>query len=122
MVFVKHVHLNSFKEELLFCSHLEKTTMAVNVFEKLSFFKSEIFLWENLCGCCTDRALTILGTKCGFQAFVKKQNSNTKDVHCMVHCHAITSKTRPPLCLVLDQTIRMVNFVKGGALNSRLFK
>ena len=41
----------------------------------------------------------------------------------MIHCHALASKTLPPpLREVLDQTVRMVNFVKGGALNSWLFK
>ena len=35
MVFVKCVHLNSFKKELLFCSRFEKTTKAVDVFEKV---------------------------------------------------------------------------------------
>ena len=66
----------------------------------------------------------MLGTKSGFQAYNKKQNPNTKGVHSMVHRHALASKTlpSPPLREVLDQTVRMVNFVKGGALNSRLFK
>ena len=65
----------------------------------------------------------MLGTKSGFQAYVKKQNPNTKGVQCMIHRHALASKTLPPpLSEVLDQTIQMVNFVKGGALNSRLFK
>ena len=124
MVFVKYVHLNSFKEELLFCFRLEKTTKAVDVFEKVSsFFKSENLLWENLCGCCTNRAPAMLGTKSGFQAYIKKKNQNTKGVHCMIHRHALASKTLPPpLREVLDQTVRMVNFVKGGALNSRLLK
>ena len=44
IVFVKYVHLNGFKEKLLFCSHLEKTTKAVDIFEKVSSF----FELENL--------------------------------------------------------------------------
>ena len=48
MVFVKYVHLNNFKEELLFCSRFKKTTKAVDVFKKFfSFFESENLLWEN---------------------------------------------------------------------------
>ena len=61
----------------------------------------------------------MLRTKSGFQAYVKKQNPNAKCVHCMIHCHALASKTLPPpLHEVLDQTIQMVNFVKGEALMS----
>ena len=81
MVFVKYVHLNSFKEELFFCSHLEKTTKAIDVFKKVSSsFESENLLWENLCGCCTDGAPAMLGIKSAFQAHIKKQNPNTKGV------------------------------------------
>ena len=121
MVFVKYVHLNGFKEELLFCSRLEKTTKAVDIFEKVSFFfESENLLWEDVCWCCTDGAPAMLGTKSGFQAYVEKQNPNAKSVHYMIHRHVRASKTLPPsLREVLDQTIQMV---KGGSLNSRLFK
>ena len=69
MVFVNYVHLNTF----------EKTTKAINVFKKVtSFFKSENLLWENLCKYCTDKAPAMLGTKYGFQVYIKKQNPNTK--------------------------------------------
>ena len=65
----------------------------------------------------------MLGTKSGFQAYVKKQNPTTKSLHFMIHHHALASKTFPsPLCEVLDQTLRMVNYVKGEALNSTLLK
>ena len=41
----------------------------------------------------------------------------------MRHRQALASKTLlAPLELVQSQTIQIVNFVKGGALNSRLFK
>ncbi|XP_064485887.1 zinc finger BED domain-containing protein 5-like [Ornithodoros turicata] len=41
----------------------------------------------------------------------------------MIHRQALASKTLPAsLQEVLDQTIQIVNFVKGGALNTRLFK
>ena len=107
MVFIKYIHLNSFKKELLFCSRLEKTTKAVDVFEKVSsFFESENLLWENLCGCCTDGAPAMLGTKSRFQAYIKKKNPNTKGVYCMIHRHEPASKTfPPPLREVLDQTV-----------------
>ena len=110
------------KENLL-CSRLKKTTKAVDIFKKVSsFFKSENLLWENLCGCCRDGVPAMLGIKYGFQAYVKKQNPNTKGVQCMIHRHALASNASASIREVLDQTIQMVNFVKGGALNSRLFK
>lgn len=65
----------------------------------------------------------MLGTKSGFQVCVKKRAPEVKGIHCMIHRQALASKTLlPPLGKVLDQTIQIVNFVKGGALNSRLLK
>ena len=56
-----------FQREAPFCSRLEKTTKAVDIFEKVSFFfESENLLWENVCGCCTDEAPAMLETKSGF--------------------------------------------------------
>jgi hypothetical protein len=41
----------------------------------------------------------------------------------MIHHQALAPKTLPaPLGKGLDQTIQIANSVKGGALNSRLFK
>ena len=61
--------------------------------------------------------------KSEFQVYAKKQNLNTKGVHCMIHRHALASKTLPlPSREALYQTIRMVYFFKRWALNSRFFK
>ena len=51
MVFVEYVHLNSFTEEFLFCSCLDTTTKAVDIFEEVfSFFESENLLWKTYVG------------------------------------------------------------------------
>ena len=79
--------------------------------------------WKNLAGCCTDGAPAMLGCNSGFQASVKRQARKSKGVHCLLHRQALASKTLPKsLQKVLDQTIKIVNFIKAGALNSRLFK
>ncbi|XP_064472939.1 SCAN domain-containing protein 3-like [Ornithodoros turicata] len=124
LVFARYVHAASFKEEFLFCSTLETTTRASDVFEKVSsFFESHGLLSNNVCGCCTNGAPAMLGSKSGFQAAVKKRAPEVKRVHCMIHRQALASKTLPAsLQEVLDLTIQIVNFVKGGVLNTRLFK
>lgn len=124
LVFARYVHSGSFKEEFLFCSPLETTTKAADVLEKVSsFFQRENILWNNLCGCCTDGAPAMMGTRSGFQARVKELAPNVKGMHCMIHRQALASKTLPgPLDTVLEQVIKIVNFIKGGPLNSRLFK
>jgi len=124
MVFAKYVCNDAYQEEFLFCSPLETTTKAADILEKVStFFVSENLEWKNLAGCCTDGAPAMLGCYSGFQASVKNQAPRSKGVHCMLHRQALASKTLPKsFRKVLDQMIQIVNFIKTGALTSRLFK
>ena len=45
----------------------------------------------------------MLETKSVFQAYVNKQNPNTKGIHCIIHRYALASITVPPPSR--DQTI-----------------
>ena len=124
MVYTKYIYNDTFKEEFLFCSSLETTTKAADILEKVSiFFQSENLEWKNLVGCCTDGAPSMLGCHSGFQALVKRKASESKGVHCMLHRQVLASKTLPnALQKELDEMIQIVNFIKAGALNSRLLK
>ncbi|CAM1298524.1 Uncharacterised protein r2_g811 [Pycnogonum litorale] len=124
MVFARYIHSGRFKEEFLFCVPLETTTKATDVLEKVStFFEAENIRWESVCGCCTDGAPAMLGAKSGFQTLVKRLSPGVSGIHCMIHRQALASKTLPnALATVLDETVQIVNFIKGGGLNSRLFK
>uniref|UniRef100_UPI00358E95EF SCAN domain-containing protein 3-like n=1 Tax=Myxine glutinosa TaxID=7769 RepID=UPI00358E95EF len=124
LVFVRYIHSDDIKEEFLFCRALETTTKAVDVMEKVStFFHTEGLQWGNVCGVCTDGAPAMLGSKSGFQTRVKELAPQAKGTHCMIHRYALASKTLPAtLRGVLDSMIKIVNYVKAGALNTRLFK
>ena len=79
VVFVKYVHLNDFKEELLFCSRLEKTTKAIDIFKKVfSFFESENLLWENLCGCLHRRSPSYVWNQISISSLCQKAKSKHK--------------------------------------------
>ena len=124
MVYAKYVCNNAFKEEFLFCSVLESTTKAADILNKVTtFFTTEDLEWKNPAGYCTDGAPAMLPCNSGYQASVKRQAPKSKGVHCMLHRQALASKTLPEsLEKFLDQIIKIVNFIKAGALNSRLFK
>ena len=65
----------------------------------------------------------MLGCHSGFQALVKRKAPKSKGVHCMLNRQVLASKTLPnALQKMLDEIIQIVNFIKAGALNSRLFK
>ena len=122
-VYARYVCNNAFKEEFLFCSTLETTTKAADILNKVTFFITEGLEWKNFAGCCTDGAPAMLAYNLGFYASVKRQAPKSKDVHCMLHRQTLASKTLPKsLQKVLEQIIKIVNFIKARALNSHLFK
>ena len=65
----------------------------------------------------------MLGCNLGFQASVKRQAPKSKGVHCMLYRQALASKILlESLQKVFDHIIKILNFIKTGALNSCLFK
>ena len=53
---------------------------------------------------------------------VKNVSPQAVGVHCMIHCQVLASKTLPKdLKTVMQSVVKVVNFIKSNALNSRLF-
>ncbi|XP_067937153.1 protein FAM200C-like [Watersipora subatra] len=94
--FVRYVNNGNIKEEFLFCSALKTTKRASDILDKVSqFFETEKLSWGNLCGCCTDGALSMLRSSSGFQARVKPLVPDVKGVHCTIHRQTLATKTFP---------------------------
>lgn len=65
----------------------------------------------------------MLGKNSGFIALVKQINPNIFSSHCVLHRHALASKTLPSYFKdVLDIVVKTVNFIRSRALNHRIFK
>ena len=66
----------------------------------------------------------MLGCRAGFQLHVKAVSPNVTSVHCFIHRFAICTKVLPAQLLLacLKQAVKIINFVKASALNTRLFK
>ena len=103
---------------------LEAATKGDDIFQMVnSFFKQHGLKWENLRGCTTDEAPAMLGRKSGFRACVMEVAPHVKFLHCMIHQFALSCKILPAEFFdILSLVIKMVNNVKGSALNSWLFK
>ena len=87
------------------------------------FFTTEGLSWENVVRICTDGAPAMLGSHFRFLKITKKYNPSIVGIHCMIHRQALASKTLPdPLRVYLQTVINIVNFVKGSALNTRIFR
>ena len=123
LVYVRFAGPSSIEEEMLFCKPLETTTTAEDVFNVVStYFDNNDMKWENLVGICTDGAPAMLGCRSGFIARMKRRSPNAVGSHCVIHREALAAKTlHPGMKDKLTVIIRIVNFFKTSAVNTRLF-
>ncbi|GBP87338.1 Protein ZBED8 [Eumeta japonica] len=127
LVFVRYVKhdTRSIKEEFLFCDSLLETTKASDVFEMIKkFFIAQNVDWKTKLGSiCTDGTPAMLGNTSGFAALIKKECSHVIITHCVLHRHALASRTMPTfLKEVMSTCVKIINFIRARALNHRLFK
>ena len=124
LVFARYMNGPVIEEEFLFCKPLETATKAEGVMAVVSTFFEEMNLnWKKLAGVCSDRAPAMLGSRSGFISLVKYKNPNVLGTHCFIHREALASKTMPcSLCVNLAIVIKVINYIKSGASNTRLFR
>ncbi|CAM1314961.1 Uncharacterised protein r2_g2546 [Pycnogonum litorale] len=124
MVWVRYIDGDNFKDEPLFCSPVELTTRGIDVFNKVQDYLNEQEIpMDTLIGSCTDGAPAMLGVQSGFQAKLKQVAPNVIATHCMIHREALAAKTLPvQMKQVLTQAVKIVNYIKASALNTRLFR
>ena len=123
LVYVRYVADERINEEFLFCQPLETTLKAVDVLQMLiDFFDKTELSWSKFVGVCTDGAPAMIGANSGLISLVKQKNTAIQGTHCMIHKAALVSKTIPKrLHEHMSVVIKVVNYVKSSALNTRLF-
>ena len=123
LVYIRYVADERINEQFLFCQPLETTSKAVDVFQMLiDFFHKTELSWSKLVGVCTDGAPAMIGANSGLISLVKQKNPAIQGTHCMIHKAALVSKTIPKrLHERMSVVIKVVNYVKSSALNTRLF-
>ena len=124
LVFVRYVKEKEVVQEFLFCEPLKTTTKAVDIFNIVKkFFLNHEMSLDMVGLLCTDEAPAMLGNKFGFASRVKKEVSHITVTHCMLHRHALAANSlSEKLKSVLSIAVRVVNYIRGNALNHRLFK
>ncbi|XP_075684349.1 protein FAM200C-like [Rhinoderma darwinii] len=122
-VFVRYVKDDVIKEDFLFCKPLTTTTKAADVKTLVDdFFKDNNLPWDMVSAVCSDGAPVMLGRKSGFGALVKADAPHIIVTHCILHRHALATKTLPPkLAEVLKIVVEYVNYVRNSALRHRIF-
>ena len=110
------------KEEFLF-GKPRTTTKEFDV-KKLvdDFFTDNNRSWNMVCTVCTDGAPIVLGMKSGLGALVKANAPHIILTHCILHRHALATKTQPPeMAEVLKSAVECVNYERNSALRHYMF-
>ena len=120
---VRFVDGNAIAEEYLFCKKLPERTTGQDIFRVTNeFFTAHGIHWNDCVNLCTDGASAMLGKGKGFATLVKQQNPAIQVTHCCIHREALMTKVLPEeLSETMKHCIDIVNFIKGRALNSRIF-
>lgn len=123
LVFVRYMQNEKINEELLFSMELTTTSKAIDIMTAVTeFFSKHELSWQNLIGVCTDGAPAMIGSRSGFVTLVRQKNPNVCVIHCFIHRQALAAKTlSDEFNVVLKLCIKIVNYVKKSALNTRLF-
>uniref|UniRef100_K7GEU5 DUF4371 domain-containing protein n=1 Tax=Pelodiscus sinensis TaxID=13735 RepID=K7GEU5_PELSI len=110
LVFAGYMVEGDFKDEFLFCKILD--TQIVN-----NFFEVHGLDWVNLVDVTTDSAPAM-----GFQTLMKQRTPMVTRVHCLLHWISFIEKTVPDQLNTVFKVVKVVNYIKSSALNTRLFK
>lgn len=124
VVFVRYLKDDVIMEKILFCKPLTTTSKAADV-KKLvdDFFRDNYLSWDMVSAVCSDGAPAMLGRNSGFGALVKGDAPHIIVTHCVLHRHALATKTLPSkLAEVLKIVVECVNYVRNSALKHRIFK
>ena len=123
LAFIRFVDDGEIIEQFFCCKELPETTKGQDIFETLnSYLESWNLSWDTCVGVCTDGAPSMTGSLKGFISLVKRKNPSVVTSHCVLHREALIAKTiGVDLKIVLDQVIKMVNFIRQRPLKSRIF-
>jgi len=102
---------------------MKEMTTSLNAFNFIdSYLKLLNLSWEYCYGICTYGAPSMIGSIKGFVTLAKKYNKSILATHCFLHREALVAKTiGHQLKNVLDDVLKMVNFIKMRPLKTRLF-
>lgn len=122
--YVRFLDGNSIVEDLLFCKSITGSTKAQDLFEILNIFMVENNLdWTKCVGVCTDGGRSMSGCYGGLQALIRNKAPDSVWTHCIIHKEALASKyISPPLNIVLERVVNIVNYIKTRPLKARFFK
>ena len=103
---------------------MKKRTRAKDVFDLVNaFFRENSIAWNKVGSVSTDGAPAIIEHRSGFVAPLKQVAPHIVSNDCAIHKYALACRTLPlELKSIRDSVVKAVNFIRGRAMNFRLFK
>jgi len=124
IVFVRGIREDEVFEDLLFCKPLNISTKGRDIFTLLDYFFSENRLeWKNCVSVCMDGAKAMSGHITGLAGCIRNVSPECNFTHCVLHREALAARHLPDVFKkVLDESVKIVNFIKTRPQKSREFK
>ena len=123
LVYIRYLLEGTVKEDFLFCRPLVTRTTGEETFNLMNaFMRSNGIDWTRCVGICTDVAKWMTGKHTGLLAHIRKVSPSVLWLHCSIHREALAAENMPAdLLSVLNDSLKLVNFIKARPLNSRVF-
>ena len=123
LAFVLYVYDGDIQEDLFLRKTLPTSTTGEEIFKTLETFMNENKIPRKKClDVCIDGAKSMTGSIKDVVSRIKKENPECSNPHCALHQHQPATKGMlPELSNVLDDVIKIVNFVKSRPLIARIF-
>jgi hypothetical protein len=118
IAYITYIQGESLKTNFFFCKNHPGKTTEEEIFRVMDVYTRENNLsWKDCVSICTDGAASMTGKVKGFKAEVHEVKPEIRFGHCFLHREATVAKTLPvPLQSVLDEVVKIVNFVKSQCL------
>lgn len=123
LVYVRFEDSGDIVEDMLCCLELPMQTTSAEIFRVLNeYITNNNIDWNKCVGICTDGAAAMTGRHSGLVPRVKVVAPKCQSIHCFIHREMLaTKKMCEELHEVLNGVIKVVNFIRSSALNTRLF-
>ncbi|XP_042912693.1 SCAN domain-containing protein 3-like [Parasteatoda tepidariorum] len=123
LVYVRYLYQEDVHEDLLCALSLPTNTTGAELFKSLDGYISRQLKWSFCLGICTDGAAAMTGRLSGLTARIKEVAPESEATHCLIHREVLASrKMSPEFNSVLIDVVKVINYIKAHALNSRLFE
>ena len=103
---------------------MKDRTRAKGVFDLVNaILRQNLIAWNKVGTVCIDGAPNTIGHRSDVVALMKHVAPHMLSNRCAIYEYALACKTLPlELKSVLDSVVKAVKFIRGRAVNSRLFK